>query len=231
MKKYFAIFLICSLSFFPRPNYAFDFGATAVAIYQLIRQHVAELAALEELIRQGKDTYRLANDVYRGINDTLRILESLEDKMDPGTFKRLKYNLEAIINKVERIYGKVPNTARAESLLLHDETVVDTIARHNQIYDDHEKLKEQRKWIEYEILKLPSPGRAAQVSLSVQYEILKALTRIEKNQAQGLKLLALSLGQQNEMEKKRSEESMEQYDGLEKALDNINFDTSLSSLR
>ncbi|MBI2026387.1 MAG: hypothetical protein HYS98_01020 [Deltaproteobacteria bacterium] len=225
--KLISIFLILS---FAMPIKAFDFGATAALVAKLISQHVQELIKLEKIINQGKDAYRLANDVYRGIHETLHILKSLEDTLDPGTFHQLKNNIEKIIHRVARIYGKIPNTARKESLILHDQIVVDTIARHNQIYEDHEEMEQERKWLEQEILARPSPGRSQQLSVGVEYEILKALSRIEKNQAAALKVLATHLGMTNELEKKRSQEVQEQYESLDNAFDSLNFRTSLATV-
>lgn len=229
LKKRISAIVICAYLIVGAPPslHAFDFGATALAIFQLVRQHVIELAKLEKIIRQGKDAYRLANDVHRGIQDTIRILKSLEDTLEPGTFRRLQLNLNRIIRKVERVYGKIPNTPRKEALMLHDQTVVDTIKRHNQIYEDHKIMKNERKWIESELKRRPSPSRAAQLSATLEYEILKALARIEKNQAASLKLLALNLGAKNEIEKKRSEQTLEQYQSLSDAFSATEFNTPL----
>lgn len=224
------ITILISSSF--RPAHAItDFGATAIAVLKLIGVTVKELTELKKIVDAGQDTLNLMNDINRGIDDALHLFENLEDSLKSGSWGELSTDVKRILYKVEEIYGAIPDTPRKEIQKTVDDSVVDAIQRHNQIYENAERSKADRRWIQDELQRRPSPGRSTQLQANIQYELLKALSRIEKNQALTIKLLAQQLGVENNLDKAKSAESQYQYKSLEKSFSDLQFKTKLPSIK
>lgn len=210
-----------------KPAHTFDFGATAIAVIKLIAVTIKELAELKKIVDAGNDTLNLLNDINRGINDAIRLFENLEDTLRSGSWGNLGTDVQRILYKVEEIYGAIPNTPRKDIQKTVDDTILDAIQRHNQIYDNFDKTEADRRWLEGELSRNPSPGRSTQLQAILQNEQLKALTRIEKNQALTMKLLAQQLGVENNLDKVKSAEAQYTYRSLEKAFKSLQFNTNL----
>ncbi|HLB59826.1 MAG TPA: hypothetical protein VJL87_07090 [Bdellovibrionota bacterium] len=210
-----------------RPAHATDFGAAAIAILKLVGISIKELAELKKILDTGKDTLRIINDVNRGIHDAVHLAKNLEDTLKSGRWGDVSTDVQRILYQVEEIYGAIPDTPRKEIQKVVDDTIVDAIQRHNQIYENAEESKPDRQWLANELRMNPSPGRATQLQANIQYELLNALIRIEKNQALTMKLLAQQLGMENNLDKAKSAESQYMYKSLEKSFSQLKFNMSL----
>ena len=170
LKKFgllFCVFLIMNSSFTRSANA--DFGATALAVMKLIGVTLKELSELKKIIETGRDTLRILNDVNRGIHDAVHLADNLEDTLKSGSWGDLSTDIQRIVYQVDAIYGAIPDTPRKEMQKVVDDSIVDAIQRHNQIYENIESSKSDRKWLEAELRSNPSPGRATQLQANIQF--------------------------------------------------------------
>ena len=77
MTKKFGALVVVTSMLLSAPNRAQAlFGADAVILAQILANAVKQLAQLQQILGQGRDTLGLLRDVNRGINDSLQMAET-----------------------------------------------------------------------------------------------------------------------------------------------------------
>src|SRR3989338_1530639 len=213
MKKIILTFILMLSVFSPlQRTYAFFGAGETIALAKILVENVKQLIELKKIVEQGQDTFKLINDINRGINDALKLLETINRATEPGTFYQIK-ELSDIRKLVLELYGSVPFEFNSPSLQVHDMTVTESFQMHNQLYDYAKKLDEAGESMKMEA-NFASPGRAQKLSAQNQGAILQALSQLQRNQAQMIKLLAEDIAIKNQLEKRRANGEFYKYEGL-----------------
>ena len=81
------------------------FGADVAVLGQILQQTILQLNELKGVMQSGKDTLGLIEEINRGINDSLRMADTLGLRIDPGLYRNLK-QVDKTVAAMEKIYGK-----------------------------------------------------------------------------------------------------------------------------
>ncbi len=204
MKK-FALILITSVSlvFAPLKSRADLFGGDVAVLTQILLQAIKQLYELQRIVQTGQDTLYLMRDINRGINDSMKLVESLGPYIDPGLYKELK-KFDDLLKHLEGTYGVVVDSPDRQPQEETDRVVSEGISLNNSLYDyakELDQVGERIKTYSHEV----SPGGAQKLtaqSLGVMIHILNQNLRAT---ATGLKIQAQGLALQNKKEKQETE--------------------------
>lgn len=192
------------------------FGEENATLIQILAQAIKQLYELQKIVKNGQDTLNLIRDINRGINDSLRVLDSMGPYMDPGTYKEFK-KVENIVIHLRAIYGSVSQSPNQGAQSDTDQVVAEAIALNNSLYDYAKELDGIGENIK-RFSNQASPGVAQKLtaqSLGVMVHIMNQQIRA---QATGLKLQAQGLAMQNKKEKETTTEYLKQADLLGSAM-------------
>ncbi len=205
-----------SLIFAPVRARADLFGGDVAVLTQILVQAIKQLYELQQIVQNGQDTLNLMRDINRGINDSLRIVESLGVNIDPGLYKELR-NVQELVKHLEGVYGNVVDSPDRGPQEDTDRVVAEAISLNNTLYDyakDLDKVGERIKLYSHEV----SPGGAQKLtaqSLGVMVHVMNQQLRAT---ATGLKIQAQNLAMQNKKEKQQTEAYLGQADMLKNAM-------------
>lgn len=192
------------------------FGGDVAVLTQILVQTIKQLYELQQLVKTGQDNLNLLRDINRGINDSLRVVESLGPYIDPGLYRELK-KVEELVRHLQGSYGVVVDSPDRVPQEDTDRVVAEAITMNNKLYDyakDLDKVGEQIKAYSHDV----SPGGAQKLtaqSLGVMVHVMNQQLRAT---ATGLKLQAQALAVQNKKEKQETEAYLGQADTLKKAM-------------
>lgn len=200
MKKYFILLLSAVLSISPMQQAkASIFGEENATLIQILAQAIKQLYELQQIVKTGKDTLDLMRDLNRGINDSLKALDTLGPYMDAGTYKEFK-KVENIVGHLRAAYGEVsssPNTGVQQDT---DQVVAEAISLNNSLYEyakDLDDIGERIKDFSHDV----SPGGAQKLTAQSLGVLVHVMNQQIRAQATGLKLQAQGLAVQNKREK------------------------------
>lgn len=204
MKKFALVFIISfSLVLTPFKARADLFGGDVVVLTQILVQAIKQLYELQRIVETGQDTLYLMRDINRGINDSMKLVESLGPYIDPGIYKELK-KFDDLLKHLQGSYGVVVDSPDRKPQEETDQVVSEAISLNNNLYDyakELDQVGERIKTFSHEV----SPGGAQKLtaqSLGVMVHIMNQNLRAT---ATGLKLQAQSLALQNKKEKQKTE--------------------------
>ena len=103
------------------------FGADAAILAQILSNAIQQLAQLRQMLQTGNDTLGLLQDINRGINDSLRMAETLGLRVDPGLYRELR-QIDAAVSSVENLFGKVVDSRLATVQRNTDQVATDCTA-------------------------------------------------------------------------------------------------------
>lgn len=224
MKKLFCLLIVLIVSLGPS-NYAKAsiFGEENITLIQILAQAIKQLYELQKIVKAGEDTLSLIKDINRGINDTLRALDSIGPYIDPGTYKEFK-KVENIVGHLRTMYGIVTASPNQGAQADTDQVVAEAIALNNSLYDYAKELDgigENIKKFSNEA----SPGAAQKLTAQSLGVIVHVMNQQIRAQATGLKLQAQGLAVQNKKEKETTTEYLKQAELLGSAMKSkqVNF--------
>ncbi|WP_347355958.1 hypothetical protein [Bdellovibrio sp.] len=179
---------------------------------QILVQAIKQLYELQRIVQSGQDTLNLMRDINRGINDSLKLVESLGPYIDPGLYKELK-KVQDLVKHLNGSYGTVVDSPDRVPQEDTDRVVAEAISVNNALYDyakELDKVGERIKIFSHEV----SPGGAQKLtaqSLGVMVHVMNQQLRAT---ATGLKIQAQALAVQNKKEKQGTEAFMSQAASL-----------------
>jgi hypothetical protein len=204
MKKFALVFIISfSLVLTPFKARADLFGGDVAVLTQILVQAIKQLYELQRIVETGQDTLYLMRDINRGINDSMKLVESLGPYIDPGLYKELK-KFDDLLKHLQGSYGVVVDSPDRKPQEETDQVVSEAISLNNNLYDyakELDQVGERIKTFSHEV----SPGGAQKLtaqSLGVMVHIMNQNLRAT---ATGLKIQAQSLALQNKKEKQETE--------------------------
>ncbi len=222
-QKLLAMLLGFSLIGPPLYSRADVFGGDIAVLVQILANALKQLIEMQKLVENGRDTIGLLRDINRGINDSMKIIDSLAPFMDPGLYKDLK-NAQAVAQHLQGTYGTIVDSPEAKVQSDTDEVIAEGISMNNSLFDyagDLDKVGEEIKQYSHAV----SPGGAQKLtaqSLGVMVHVMNQQLRAT---ATGLKLQAHAMAVQNRKEKTETAAYLNQMKTLQSAMQkkDVNF--------
>ncbi|MBX9768803.1 MAG: hypothetical protein K2X47_16130 [Bdellovibrionales bacterium] len=201
MKKFICgVFAIVLLTCPNRAN-SFTDGSGWVQVSYLIKlveESIRHYYQLQQMIQQGRDAQNYMREINRGLEDSIRLLESLPIR-DENILGQLR-TFQRSIAEIERVYGAVPKSSEAPVQKVNDLAIAESLKMVASANDYAEKQEtnaialESRSWD-------MSPKGAARMQAQASSQILLTLNQILRMNAQLLKMQSAQAANHNREEK------------------------------
>lgn len=221
MKQIFLILLIW-MSLVTSPARADLWGADLPLLAEIVANTLQQIYEIRQVINNGKNQVDLIREINRGINDSLRMMETITGNVDPGIYRDWSQAQNALKGILE-IYGKAPKSPSERVQTDADQGVAEAIALNNSIFEYTKRIDlvgEQIKNFSHQV----SPGGAAKLTAEGVGVMLHVMNEGLRAQATGLKLQAQSMALGNKKEKDQTRSFLEQSRQLSSEMKNL--DTS-----
>lgn len=208
MKKKLVIIFIALQFAFTSTARCDMFGGDLVYLAQILANAVKQLYELEQILKNGRDTLGLLQDINRGVNDSLAVVDSLGPYIDPGLYKELR-NVSDIIKHLRTIYGIVSKSPEERIQSDTDQVVAESLSLNNNLADyskELEQIGERIKSFSHNV----SPGGAAKLTAQTLGVMIHVMNKQMRAQGQFLKVQAQGLALQNKKEKDETKQYLEQ---------------------
>lgn len=215
MKKVISIFM-AALIFISPPAKADMFGGDLVYLAQILANTIKQLVELKNIVETGKDQLDLLREINRGINDSLRLAQTIDPNIDPGIYKDWQ-NVGDALQKLQTIYGVVTDSPEATVYRNTDQQVAEAVNMNNDIYKytaSIDELGEAIKDYSHDV----SPGGAQKLTAQTLGVMLQVMNQSLRTQATGLKLQAQTMAVQNKKEKDSTKQYLETANTLRVAM-------------
>ncbi|MFN8792033.1 MAG: hypothetical protein ACK5Y2_11315 [Bdellovibrionales bacterium] len=219
------VLVLCLILPIPKTARADLFGGDVAVLMKILANAVQQLAQLQSILNNGKDTLGLLKDINRGINDSLQMAETLGLRIDPGLYRDLR-KIDQAVGLVESLFGRAVDSKLATVQRNTDQTVAEALTFNNELNDYAKKLDrigEEIKTYSHAV----SPGGAAKLTAQSLGVVIHVLNQQMRATGQGLKLQAQALAIQNKQEKDKTEQYLKEGEKLKQKMQsmNANFET------
>ncbi len=214
--------LICiSVLFIPVHSARADmFGGDVAVLTQILANALQQLAQLRQMLQTGKDTLGFLQDINRGINDSLRMAETLGIRIDPGLYRGLN-KVDDAVSTVERLFGRTVDSPRAAIFRNTDQTVGEAISFNNELSEYTRRLDilgEEIKRTSHSV----SPGGASKLTAQSLGVMIHVMNQQMRATGQSLKLQAQALAINNKKDKDQTEQFINEGQQLKARLQSMN---------
>jgi hypothetical protein len=220
--------LLALSMFTPRTSNADMFGGDIAVLVQILAQAVQQLAELQSILGTGEDTLGLMRDLNSGIRDGLSVLHIVDPKLNPGLYGDLNTS-ERVLESIQSVYGKVPQTGEAKLQAAQDQSVAETIAMNSTLFKFADQADEEGHRI-FDHSQDVSPQGAAKLTAQSMAVLIGVTTQVLRTNSMMLKMMAENMALQNKHEKLQSAHFRTEYDGISSALGDLPKDTSIKPL-
>lgn len=206
-----AVFFVAS-----SPAKADMFGGDLIYLAQILANAIKQLTELKNMVDNGKDQLNLLTEINRGINDSLRLAQTIDPNIDPGIYKDWQ-NAGDALAKLQSIYGIVTNSPDSRVYSDTDQNVAEAVTLNNDIYkytQNIDELGEAIKDYSHDV----SPGGAQKLTAQTLGVMLQVMNQSLRTQATGLKLQAQTMAVQNKKEKDSTKQYLETANTLRVAM-------------
>jgi len=222
MKKQFkaifvAMVLLLPISFQAKADL---FGGDVLVLAQILQNAILQLEQMKGIMKSGKDTFGLLEDINRGINDSLQLAQTLGIRIDPGIYRDLR-KVDDAVRVLEGIYGSPVDSTVATVQRNTDQTVAEAISFNNDLNEYATKLDqigEEIKSYSHSV----SPGGAAKLTAQSLGVVIHVLNQQMRATGQGLKLQAQAMAVQNKKEKDSSAQYLKEGQLLQQRMASSN---------
>lgn len=228
LKRWIAIPTFCLCILLPKSANADLFGGDVAVLIQILAQAMQQLAQLQQIFANGKDTLGLLNDINSGIREGLRAIQIINPKFNPGLYGDLTQP-EQVLRAIQDLYGQIPDTADAKLQARQDQSVAESLAMHGNLYRyaDQVDAESQRMLEHAQVVSPQGAGKLQAQSLAV---LIGVTTQVLRTNSAMLKLMAENMALSNRREKLGAEQFRAQYDGLGSAFSNLPKNPELPTL-
>ncbi len=195
-------------------------GADVAVLAQILQQTILQLAELRSILQSGKDTFGLLEDINRGINDSLRMANTLGIRVDPGIYRDLR-QVDQAVRAIEQLYGRPIDSPIATIQRNTDQTVAEALSFNNEINEYAKNLDiigDEIKSYSHSV----SPGGAAKLTAQSLGVVIHVLNQQMRATGQGLKLQAQVMAVQNKKEKDSTAQYLKEGQALSERMTSIN---------
>ena len=215
MKKMISIVIAVSL-IASAPVKADMFGGDLIYLAQILANAIKQLTELKNMVDNGKDQLNLLTEINRGINDSLRLAQTIAPNIDPGIYKDWQ-NAGDALAKLQAIYGIVTISPDSKVYSDTDQNVAEAVTLNNDIYKYTKNIDELGETIK-DYSHEESPGGAQKLTAQTLGVMLQVLNQTLRTQATGLKLQAQTMAVQNKKEKDSTKQYLETANTLRIAM-------------
>jgi hypothetical protein len=225
MKKRIAFCVFFLALAFPstaRPDF---FGGDVLILSQILVQTIQQLAQMRQILSTGQDSLGLIQDINRGINDSLVLMQTISPNRDPGIYANWQ-KVDQALNGVQSIYGIAAPSKDARVQQDADQSAAEAVALNNSIYEYTEQIDDVGERIKSDSHST-SPGGAQKLTAESLGVMLNVMNESLRAQATGLKLQAQTLAIENKKDKDMSRQMLSDSDGLKSAMQSDPADFSV----
>lgn len=215
MKKLISVLIVASIAV-STPAKADMFGGDLIYLAQILANAIKQLTELKNMVDNGKDQLNLLTEINRGINDSLRLAQTIDPNIDPGIYKDWQNVGDALV-KLQAIYGIVTSSPDSKVYSDTDQNVAEAVTLNNDIYkytQNIDELGEAIKDFSHDV----SPGGAQKLTAQTLGVMLQVMNQSLRTQATGLKLQAQTMAVQNKKEKDSTKQYLETANTLRVAM-------------
>lgn len=194
------------------------FGGDVAVLVQILANALEQLVQLKKILDTGKDNLDLIQEINRGINDSLQLLQTAGLKIDPGIYKDWRTVSDGL-RQLQSLYGIAVPSPEQPVQNATDENVAEAIQFNNTIYDyanDVDRIGEAIKQYSHQV----SPGGAQKLTAESMGVMLHVMNQSLRAQATGLKLQAQTLALANKKDKDYTRDLLEKSQTLESSMRN-----------
>lgn len=215
MKKIISIFIVTSFVV-STPAKADMFGADVAVLMEILANALKQYIELKNIVENGRDQLDLIREINRGVNDSLRLAQTINPNIDPGIYKDWQ-NAGDALAKLQSIYGIVTNSPDSKVYSDTDQNVAEAVTLNNDIYKytkNIDELGDAIKDYSHDV----SPGGAQKLTAQTLGVMLQVMNQSLRTQATGLKLQAQTMAVQNKKEKDSTKQYLETANTLRIAM-------------
>lgn len=218
-KQFKKIILVLFISFVSITPARADFwGGDLIYLAQILENALRQLIELRNMVENGKSQLELIRDINRGINDSLRLADTISPYVEPGIYQDWRSGIESI-RKLQQIYGNVTDNPNAQVQRDSDQNVAEAVTLNNEVYNYTQSIDQLGEVIK-EYSHSVSPGGAQKLTAQTLGVILQVMNQSLRTQATGLKIQAQALAVQNKKEKDSTKEYLATANTLKVAMKN-----------
>lgn len=217
MKKLTAFVLYFSL-FISNSVRADFWGGDLIYLAQILENAIKQYIELKNIVETGKDQLNLIRDINRGINDSMRLAQTINPNINPGIYNDWN-NVNFALGQLHSIYGRAPESPESRVYSDTDQNVAEAVTMNNEIYkytQNMDELGEAIKEYSHDV----SPGGAQKLTAQTLGVMLQLMNQSLRTQATGLKLQAQTMAVQNKKEKDSTKQYLETANTLRFAMKN-----------
>jgi hypothetical protein len=170
------------------------------------------------MVENGKSQLELIRDINRGINDSLRLADTISPYVEPGIYQDWRSGIDSI-RKLQQIYGNVTDSPNAQVQRDSDQNVAEAVTLNNEVYNYTQSIDQLGEVIK-EYSHSVSPGGAQKLTAQTLGVMLQVMNQSLRTQATGLKIQAQALAVQNKKEKDSTKEYLATANTLKVAMKN-----------
>jgi hypothetical protein len=223
------IALCITLSFMtPVQARADIFGGDVAVLVQILANALQQLAQLQQILGTGSDTLGLMRDINRGLRDGLTVIHMVDPHFNPGIYGDLN-STERVLDAIQSVYGRVPQTGEARLQTSQDQSVAETIAMTGDLFRVADAADQESKRI-FDHSQDVSPQGAAKLTAQSIAVLINVSTQVLRTNSMMLKLMGQNMALQNKREKLQSAHFKTEYDGISSAIGNLPSDTNIQPL-
>jgi hypothetical protein len=224
IKKMTFVLLLMVSFMVTKPAYGDLFGGDTVVLTQILANAIKQLIEMQRLVQSGQDSLNLMRDINRGINDSLRVIDSIGPYIDPGLYHDLRRTAE-IVGHLKNVYGIIAESPERQVQQDTDSVVAESLNMNNKLYDyskELDTLAENIKAYSHNV----SPGGAAKLTAQSLGVMVHVMSRQIQAQGQAMKIQAQALAIQNKREKDDTRAYLDQSGTLKAAMKtkNVTFE-------
>lgn len=209
------------------PARADFWGGDLPLLANILVQAIQQVAQLQAILGNGKDSLNFMRDINQGLRDAMRLQATLNRTLKSGNWNLADVN--DILHQMEELYGRIPITAEAKTQSMHDMTVAESIQLHNDAFRYADQVDGEAERMK-QYAEQASPQGAAKAGLQAQGVQIHVMNQILRTNAALLKVQSEQLAMQNRKSKLQSEQFRQQYEELGRNLGNAKGGFELSSL-
>lgn len=174
------------------------FGGDVAVLMQILQENIRHYYQLQEMIRQGRDADQYLRWINAGIDNSIGLLQVLPVR-DEKILADLK-EFKSAVQKIENLYGRVPQSPEAVLQSLHDQTVAESLRMANSFKEFSDSQEKNSQLIAIQA-RQASPKGAARMQAETSAEILRTLSQLIRLNTQTLKLQSEQIAMANKSSK------------------------------